>query len=117
MRTLRSARAKFVAHPPSLCTLNLVLLFLCLLCSCLFRIEAGLSAGDTLTFAVSNNFVVDYYDGTKSIVVSNTNDLGGRNLYWGQSLSTIGGIVLILALLIAVGARSLRVAPDSPLLL
>lgn len=70
-----------------------------------FRIEDGLSAGDTLTFEVTNNFIVDYYDGTKSIVVSNTNDLGGRNLYWGQSLPTIGGIVLVLALLIAVSAR------------
>lgn len=72
------------------------------------RIEAGLSAGDTLTFEVSNNFIVDYYDGTKSIVVSNTNDLGGRNLYWGQSLPTIGGVVLFLALLIAVSADVLR---------
>lgn len=68
------------------------------------RIEAGLSAGDTLTFEVASNFIVDYYDGTKSIVVSNTNDLGGRNLYWGQSLPTIGGIVVILALLIGVSA-------------
>lgn len=69
---------------------------------CFLRIEAGLEAGDTLTFTVTNNFIVDYYDGTKSIVVSNTNDLGGRNLYWGQSLPTIGAIVLVLAMLIAV---------------
>lgn len=80
----------------------------CSVSSCFFfffcRIEDGLSAGDTLTFEVTNNFIVDFYDGTKSIVVSNTNDLGGRNLYWGQSLPTIGGIVLALALLIAVSA-------------
>ncbi|CAN0473876.1 unnamed protein product, partial [Hapterophycus canaliculatus] len=56
------------------------------------RIDAGLAAGDTLSFQVNNNFIVDYYDGTKSIVVSNTNDLGGRNLYWGQSLPAVGGI-------------------------
>ncbi|CAM9972080.1 unnamed protein product [Pylaiella littoralis] len=71
------------------------------------RIEAGLEAGDTLTFSVNNNFIVDYYDGTKSIVVSNTNSLGSRNMYWGQSLLTIGVVVFVLALLIAV-KQSLR---------
>ncbi|CBN74125.1 conserved unknown protein [Ectocarpus siliculosus] len=66
------------------------------------RIDDGLNEGDTLSFDVSNNFIVDYYDGTKSIIVSNTNDFGGRNLYWGQSLPSIGGVVLVLALLIAI---------------
>lgn len=70
------------------------------------RIDAGLSADETLVFQVSNNFIVDYYDGKKSIVVSNTNDLGGRNLYWGQSLPIIGGIVLVLAFVIAVRTRT-----------
>lgn len=75
------------------------------------RIEDGLNAGDTLSFDVSNNFIVDYYDGTKSIVVSNTNDFGGRNLYWGQSLPAIGGVVLVLALLIAVSSLFHRGQP------
>ncbi len=73
--------------------------------SCRVRINDGLKKGDLLVFEVSNNFIVDYYDGKKSIVVSNTNDLGGRNLYWGQSLPIIGAIVLVLALVIAVSAR------------
>ena len=82
---------------------------------CYARIDAGLSAGDTLVFEVSNNFIVDYYDGTKSIVVSNTNDLGGRNLYWGQSLPAIGAIVLVLALLIAVSVLvPLTARPGGP---
>lgn len=66
------------------------------------RIEDGLSEGDTLTFAVTSNFIVDYYDGTKSIVVSTTTGLGGRNAYWGQSLLTIGVIVVVVAALLVV---------------
>lgn len=66
------------------------------------RIEAGLSKGDTLTFDVTANFIVDYYDGTKSLVISNTGDLGGEMSYWAESMTTVGIIVLALALVIAV---------------
>lgn len=52
---------------------------------------------------------MDYFEGTKSIVVSTTSSLGGRNEYWGQSFVTIGVIVLVLALLIAVSLRLLSV--------
>ena len=68
----------------------------------MIRIEAGLSKGDTLTFDVTANFIVDYYDGTKSLVISNTGDLGGEMSYWAESMTTVGIIVLALALVIAV---------------
>lgn len=66
------------------------------------RIEGGLAKGDTLTFEVTANFIVDYYNGTKSLVVSNTGDLGGNMSYWAQSMTTVGIVVLVLALILAV---------------
>lgn len=66
------------------------------------RIEDGLENGDTLNFTITSNFIVDYFDGTKSIVVSTTSSLGGRNAYWGQSFLTVGIILLVWALLIGV---------------
>lgn len=66
------------------------------------RIGDGLTKGDTLTFNVTANFIVDYFDGTKALVISNTGDLGGKMSYWAESLTTIGIIVLALALFLAV---------------
>lgn len=66
------------------------------------RIDDGLENGDTLNFTITSNFIVDYFDGTKSIVVSTTSSLGGRNTYWGQSFLTVGIILLVWALLIGV---------------
>lgn len=76
------------------------------------RIDDGLEKGDILNFTINNNFIVDYFDGTKSIVVSTTSSLGGRNEYWGQSFVTVGVIVLVLALLIGVSLRLLLYATD-----
>ena len=66
------------------------------------RIDDGLVGGDTLNFTINSNFIVDYFDGTKSIVVSTTSSLGGQNTYWAQSFLSLGIILLVLALLIAV---------------
>lgn len=66
------------------------------------RIEDGLSAGDTITFNITANYVVTFFDGTKSIVISTTGSLGGRNPYWGQSMPAIGAVALLLALVLAV---------------
>lgn len=66
------------------------------------RIEGGLAKGEMLTFEVTANFIVDYYNGTKSLVVSNTGDLGGKMSYWAESMTTVGIIVLVLALILAV---------------
>ena len=71
------------------------------------RIDDGLEKGEILNITINNNFIVDYFDGTKSIVVSTTSSLGGRNEYWGQSFVTVGVIVLVLALLIGVSLRLL----------
>ena len=70
--------------------------------SSVVRIEDGLTEGDTLTFNVTANFIVDYFDGTKSLVISNTGDLGGKMSYWAESMTTVGIIVLALALFLAV---------------
>eukprot|EP00904_Undaria_pinnatifida_P002098 jgi/Undpi1/1188/HiC_scaffold_10.g04650.m1 len=77
------------------------------------RIDAGLQQGDQLNFNVTANFIVDYFNGTKSIVISNTGDLGGQMSYWAESMTTVGIIVLCLALILAVKHKvSKRVMGD-----
>lgn len=83
------------------CNLNPTLTLVCCLLS-LVRIDAGLQQGDQLNFNVTANFIVDYFNGTKSIVISNTGDLGGQMSYWAESMTTVGIIVLCLALILAV---------------
>lgn len=70
-----------------------------------YRIEDGVAAGTNLTFTINANYVTSFFDGTKSLVISTTNDMGGRNPYWGQSFLTLGVAIWILAALGAVSSR------------
>mmetsp|Transcript_833 Transcript_833/g.1219 ORF Transcript_833/g.1219 Transcript_833/m.1219 type:complete len:341 (-) Transcript_833:54-1076(-) len=58
------------------------------------RIEQALSAGDTVDFSIVNNFVVESFEGSKSIVLAHMGSLGGSNNYWVVSFFTMGGVVL-----------------------
>ncbi|CAM9966276.1 unnamed protein product, partial [Sphacelaria rigidula] len=69
------------------------------------RIEDGVAGGTNLTFTINANYVTTFFDGTKSLVISTTNDTGGRNPYWGQSFLTLGVAIWILAALGAVSSR------------
>lgn len=70
-----------------------------------YRIEDGVAGGTNLTFTINANYVTTFFDGTKSLVISTTNDTGGRNPYWGQSFLTLGVAIWILAALGAVSSR------------
>lgn len=67
-----------------------------------YRIEDGVSSGETLNFTINANYVTSFFEGTKSLVVSTTNSMGGQNPYWGQSLVTLGIAIWVLAALGAV---------------
>jgi hypothetical protein len=63
------------------------------------EVDQDFLVGDTLTFEVTANYEVDSFDGSKSIVISTTNEFGGKNPYLGVSYVVVGSICLFLGML------------------
>ncbi|KAJ1400127.1 CDC50/LEM3 family [Ochromonadaceae sp. CCMP2298] len=63
------------------------------------EINRSFKKGDTLTFSVTANFEVDSFDGSKSLLISNLGEFGGRNPYMGVAYIVVGFISLMFALL------------------
>ena len=63
------------------------------------RIEdVEIKKGDTITFTVENNYNVTHYGGDKTIILSTTNEFGGKNKFLGYSFIIVGGISVLLGI-------------------
>ncbi|KAH9670590.1 ALA-interacting subunit [Citrus sinensis] len=62
------------------------------------KIEDDLQANDVITVVVENNYNTYDFKGTKSLVLSTTSWIGGKNDFLGVTFITIGGICLFLAI-------------------
>lgn len=65
------------------------------------RIDGNFKKGDTIKFGIVANFVTESFSGTKSLVISNLNDLGGKNPYLGISYIVVGSLSLLFGSLFA----------------
>jgi len=57
-----------------------------------------LAAGDKITITYNNVFPVQTFGGTKSIVLSTTSALGGKNDFLGYAYISVGVVCLVLAI-------------------
>ncbi|OQR92962.1 ALA-interacting subunit 3 [Thraustotheca clavata] len=63
------------------------------------HIDTDLPRGTTLEFLVSSNFVVNSFEGKKSLVLSTTSWFGGRNPFLGIAYITVGSLCMVLSIL------------------
>jgi hypothetical protein len=66
----------------------------------LYRIKDDgktITAGTTVTFVIENNFNVAKFEGSKSIVMSTTSGLGGKNLFLGWAYIVVGALCILVA--------------------
>uniref|UniRef100_A0A7S3H6C7 Cell cycle control protein 50A n=1 Tax=Spumella elongata TaxID=89044 RepID=A0A7S3H6C7_9STRA len=66
------------------------------------KIDHDYKKGDTLTFTVTANFEVESFDGSKSLLISNLGEFGGKNPFLGVAYVVVGSISLMFALLFVV---------------
>jgi hypothetical protein len=59
------------------------------------KVETNLEVGDTIRVGVQSNFEVQSYQGTKSVVLSTTTWMGGKNGFIGITYIVIGCLSLI----------------------
>lgn len=57
--------------------------------------ENGFKAGDTVTFEIENNWIVDSFKGSKSLVITTTSAFGGKSDQLGGCFIGVGGICLL----------------------
>lgn len=65
------------------------------------KIDGDFKKGDQLIFFVTANFEVDSFDGTKSLVITNLGEFGGKNPYLGVAYIVVGSISLLFGTLFA----------------
>jgi hypothetical protein len=66
------------------------------------KIDKDLVEGTILTVEVQNNFPVNSFGGTKSLVLSSASWVGGKNAFLGGSMLGSGSIIVIIAICISV---------------
>lgn len=64
------------------------------------RIEVDLQAGELITVTVQNNYNSYNFDGKKTLVLSTTGWLGGKNTFLGRAYVIVGMTCFLLALLL-----------------
>jgi len=62
------------------------------------KIDGSFKSGDVLVFNVTANYEVDSYDATKSLLLTDLGDYGGKNIFMGQVYITIGVLCLFFGL-------------------
>ena len=65
-------------------------------------INEEVKAGTPLTFEVTANYVVESFQGTKSLIVSTNNIFGGKNPFLGYALMGIGFVCIFVGFLFSV---------------
>lgn len=65
------------------------------------KIDGDFKKGDQLIFFVNANFEVGSFDGTKSLVITNLGEFGGKNPYLGVAYIVVGTISLLFGSLFA----------------
>jgi len=53
-------------------------------------IDQSINKGETIKFEINNNYEVESFDGTKALILSTTNSLGGKNTYLGNCFVGFG---------------------------
>ncbi|CAN0113943.1 unnamed protein product, partial [Discosporangium mesarthrocarpum] len=64
------------------------------------RIDEDITAGETVTFSVTANWLVEPFNGQKHVVLSTTANIGGASPYWGSSFVSLGIIAIVFAALL-----------------
>lgn len=65
------------------------------------KIDHDFKKGDELEFTVTANYYVSGFSGSKSLVISQVGEFGGRNPYLGIAYIVVGSICLMFAFLFA----------------
>lgn len=58
------------------------------------KIGVDIKKGQTIEFDVVNNFAVKDFRGTKSLIITTTTWIGGKNAFLGQAFVTVGSLCL-----------------------
>lgn len=66
------------------------------------KIEQDLTANQTITVTLENNYNTYSFSGKKKLVLSTTSWLGGKNDFLGIAYLTVGGICFFLAMLFVI---------------
>lgn len=64
-------------------------------------IEQKIPEGTTLSMNINLNYVVESFSGTKALIISTTNIVGGKNKYLGQTIYYMGFFCLFCAVIFA----------------
>lgn len=59
------------------------------------KIDSDFKSGDVIVFNITANYEVNSFDATKSLLISNLGNYGGKNTFLGQVYITIGSFSLI----------------------
>ena len=69
------------------------------------KIDRDLYKNDIISVKISYNYDVNYYEGKKKIILSNTTIFGGKNTFLGICYIIVGGLSLISAIFFVIGYK------------